>query len=100
MIAEFRAPLWRWQGRAAWHFLTLPQELSDEIDEATQGSQGGFGSVRVQASVGATSWQTSLFPSTEHAAYLLPVKRAVRVAEGLQEGAPVLVRVQVLRPGG
>ena len=29
----FRAPLWRWQGESPWHFVTLPEEQSDEIDE-------------------------------------------------------------------
>ena len=32
---------------------------------------------------GETVWRTSLFPSAEAGAYVLPVKKAVRVAEGL-----------------
>ena len=90
---RFRAPLWAHQGPAPWYFLTVPPAVSDEIDEATQGRQGGWGSVRVEVCVGATTWQTSLFPSTQHGGYVLPVKRAVRVAEGLVEGAEVDVRV-------
>jgi hypothetical protein len=98
---EFRAPLWRWQGESPWHFVTLPEEQSDEIDERTRDVQRGFGSIRVEVTVGTTVWATSLFPSTSHGAYLLPVKKAVRVAEGLTADKPVDVRLRLLDlPGG
>lgn len=96
MKAEFRAPLWVYDGPIPWYFLTLPEDLSDDIDEATRGVQRGFGSVRVEVTVGETVWATSVFPSREQAAYILPVKRAVRVGEGLQVGAPVEVELRVL----
>ncbi len=92
----FTAPLWRWPGDSAWHFVTLPEELSDEIDERTRDVQRGFGSVRVQVTVGATTWATSLFPSTEQAAYVLPMKKPVRVAESLAEHEPVHIRLRLL----
>jgi hypothetical protein len=88
---EFSAPLWRWKGDSAWHFVTLPFEQSDEIDERTTATQGGFGSVKVRVTVGRTTWTTSLFPSTGQKSYILPVKAAVRKAEALGEGEPVAV---------
>lgn len=92
---EFTAPLWLWSGNAAWHFLTLPFEVTDEIDEITTGKQAGFGSVPVKVTVGRTTWTTSVFPSKEHESFILPVKAPVRTAEGLSVGSEVPVRLEL-----
>lgn len=92
---RFAAPLWRWR-EGSWHFVTVPQDVSDEVDAVVGDATGGFGSVRVEVTVGGTVWRTSLFPSTEEAAYVLPVKKAVRAAEGWAEGAEAEVVVRVL----
>lgn len=81
----FAAPLWRWD-ETAWHFVTLPEDVSDEIADLTAGQSHGFGSVRVEVTIGTTTWRTSLFPSKERAAYVLPMKKAVRSAQGLSVG--------------
>jgi hypothetical protein len=91
--AEFTAELWRHTGQAAWYFVTLPHDVADDIDEITADNRPGFGSVRVEVTVGATTWSTSLFPDTKAASFVLPVKRAVRNAEGLDDGSPVAVRI-------
>jgi hypothetical protein len=90
---EFTADLWRWSGEAAWHFVTLPHEVADEIDERTADTRRGFGSVRVRVTVGATTWSTSLFPDNRSESFLLPVKKSVRLAEGLEAGSPVSTRI-------
>jgi hypothetical protein len=90
----FEAPMWRYPGRGGWRFITLTHDVADHI-EATALS-GGFGSVRVRVTVGATSWETSVFPSKAEASYLLPVKAAVRAAEGLGDGDVVEVHLTVL----
>ncbi|WP_353654105.1 DUF1905 domain-containing protein [Arthrobacter sp. NEB 688] len=84
----FEATLWRDGG---WRFVTVPAQASDEVDAVVGDATGGFGSVRVRVQVGATTWLTSVFPSTAHAAYVLPVKKAVRAAEALDEGDTVRV---------
>jgi hypothetical protein len=87
-------------GEAAWHFLTLPVELSDEIEARTASERRGFGSVRVVVTIGGTTWRTSLFPDSTAGAYLLPVKRAVRVREHLHDGDPVDVEIEVVDEAG
>ena len=91
---SFRAPVWQWR-EGSWRFVTVPEAVSDEVDEAVGDSTGGFGSVRVEVTVGRTVWRTSLFPSAEEGAYVLPVKKAVRVAEGLGDDdvAEVTIRL-------
>ncbi len=56
-------------------------------------SLAGFGSAKVTATIGKTSWTTSVFPHKASDGWLLPVKKAVRVAEDLAVGD--LVRVSL-----
>lgn len=52
--------------------------------------------MRVAVRVGATSWRTSVFPDAASDCYVLPMKRAVRRAEDLEDGDLVTVTVQPL----
>lgn len=93
----FTAELWEHDGPAAWFFLSVPDDVADDIEERFGHRAAGFGSIRVEVTVGATSWRTSLFPDSKRATYLLPVKKAVRVAEGIDAGSAVAVELEVLR---
>lgn len=94
-VWAFTTTVWRWQ-EGSWRFVTVPQDVSDEVDEVVGDTAGGFGSVRVEVTVGATVWRTSLFPSSSAGAYVLPVKKAVRVAEGLADDAAVEVSIRLV----
>ena len=96
-------PLWRWttdKAPASWHFLTLTGEVAEAIHALAlmrrleAGRKRGWGSMKVRATVGDTSWDTSIFPAKEMGGWLLPVKVAVRKAEGLI--AEVMVTVKVV----
>jgi hypothetical protein len=97
---HFTAELWRWDARQqdTWTFVTLPPEVSASVeDEAdAQGPRAGFGSVRVEVRIGRTTWRTSLFPDKASGCFVLPVKRAVRRANGVEEGDPVEVELRIL----
>ena len=95
-VFDFEADLWLHEGDAAWHFVTVPAEVSDDIEAQTSGQRRGFGSVRVRATLGATRWTTSVFPDTKRGAYLLPVKRDVRTREGLSAGHRVRVVLELV----
>lgn len=92
----FTAELWRWKGDSAWHFVTLPFEVADEIEELMHGRTNGFGSVKVSVTVGSTTWATSLFPDTKAESYLLPVKAQVRSREELAAGSAVTVHLTLV----
>lgn len=81
--------------QAGFYFVTLPTDAADEIAEIPRAA-GGFGSVRVQVTVGKTTWSTSVFPDTKQGSYVLPVKKAVRSAEGISQGDNVNVTLEVL----
>lgn len=89
----FTAECWRHEGEAAWHFVTLPPELADEIEARTAGRP--FGTVPVTATIGATSWETSLFADRKSASYLLPLKGEARRREGIGDGDRVTVAVEL-----
>lgn len=99
---ETCATLWIWsspEAPASWHFLTIDGEAAEAIRATAlmrrlEGEQRrGWGSIRVTATIGDTSWQTSVFPSKDSGGYLLPVKAAVRKSERLTAGDEVTVRL-------
>lgn len=93
---DFDAEVWRWEGDAAWHFASLPTDVADAIDEAFGHQARGFGSQRVEVTIGATTWRTSVFPSKQEATFILPLKQAVRRAEGLDAGSTATISLTVL----
>jgi hypothetical protein len=96
VCTSFTAELWAYGDEpGSWHFVTLPVEVADEIrDEA--GPRPGFGSIRVSATLGGTTWPTSLFPEAQGGSMVLPVKKRVRRAEGLEAGDRCAVTVEVV----
>lgn len=107
MSWTFDAELFRWPasaggersdrrpGDAAWFFVRLPVEVAEDLRDSLTGPPGGFGSVRVDVRIGASSWATSVFPDKESGSYVLPVKKAVRTAEGIDDGDTVTVELDL-----
>ena len=112
---RFSAPLWQTgsaDGRpdgptdgpalvGAWCFVTVPRELSEEIHDLTtaRAPRRGFGSVRVEVTLGGTRWQTSVFPDAGSGCFVLPVKKAVRRQEDLEPGDLVEVMLRIENEG-
>lgn len=96
MTFEFDGELWLFDARgSSWVFMTVPQDLSDEILDVVPRT-GGFGSVRVEVTLGDSTWQTSLFPDSKRGAYVLPVKKAIRTAESVEVGDAATVRLVLI----
>lgn len=91
----FSAEVWE-HTSGGWHFLDLPEGIADDIEAQFGERAGGFGSVRVEVTVGASRWRTSLFPDTKRATYVLPLKKPVRVAEGIAAGDTITLRLVVV----
>ncbi len=95
MDLRFTAALWEYDGPAAWHFVSVPVDVADEI-RLVAGEPRGFGSVRVEARIGQTVFATSVFPDAASGGFVLPVKKAVRLAEDIADGDSVDVRLRVV----
>ena len=94
MRIEFDSDVWRWAARTdSWFFASVPEELSAEIHELPAPPRG-FSSLRVQARIGTTRWRTSIFYNGS--VYVLPLKRAVREAEHVDEGDMIDVELEIL----
>lgn len=82
----FSSKIWKYDGQAAWHFVSLPKILSKEIRKEFFDESAAWGSIKVIAKIGKTEWDTSIFPDTKLGCYLLPIKAKVRKLEGAEEG--------------
>jgi len=91
---DFEAELWSSESVASWAFVTLPGEVGDDV-RLLSGPPTGFGSVRVEVTVGGSTWRTSVFPDRVRG-FVLPVKSAVRRREGLEVGDPVAVTLTLV----
>lgn len=93
---HFTAEMWEYGGDASWYFVTLPTDISDDIDDQTPHKRG-FGSVRVEVKAGDTTWRTSVFPDKASGTFVLPIKRAVRDAEGIEPGEAVTLEISLIQ---
>jgi Domain of unknown function (DUF1905) len=92
---EVRGEVWLYPGDAGWHFVTLPPDVADEIRARPAGTARAFGSVPVRATLGATSWTTSLFADRKSSSYLLPLNAATRRRERIGPGDAVAVAIEL-----
>ena len=89
-------PLWIWTGeKGTWHFVTVPDEQSDEIRAHCFAVQRGFRSARVNATINGVSWRTSVFP-VKSGGYFLPVKADVRRKAGIAAGDEITVTLELV----
>ena len=88
------------EGYAPMGYLRIPGEAAEAIAgpeferRLELGKRRGFGSVKVTVTLGESTWQTSLFPNKD-GSWFLPIKKPVRVAEGLADGNEVAVRLEL-----
>lgn len=92
---SFNAKVWLTEGFGGWYFANVPKDISQEIkDRFSSVVRRGFGSLRVTATVGKTSWNTSIFPSKE-GYYLLAIKAEVRKQENIQEDDEIMLTLEL-----
>jgi hypothetical protein len=92
MRIEFTGAVFVWRGPAPFFFVAVPEAESEEVRAIASAVTYGWGMIPVRVRIGATEWRTSLFP--KEGRYLVPLKDAVRRAEGIGEGDVVGVRVE------
>lgn len=84
MDLRFEGEVFEWRGPSPYHFVAVPPSEVEHIREVAAMVSYGWGVIPVAGRTGRTEWTTSLFP--KDGGYLLPVKDAVRRAEGIGLG--------------
>lgn len=88
--------VWKYPGKGGWSFITLPKNISSEIRSMIPLLQVvGFGFIKIKATVGNSSWNTTLFP-TKEGNYLLSLQSKIRKQEHIQEGDCISVTFELL----
>lgn len=89
---DITARLWRWTGGngGTWFFVTIDGAAGEALSATAlmrrleSGRRAGWGSVKVEVTVGDSTWATSAFPMKD-TGWIVPIKATVRKAEGLTE---------------
>ncbi|CAN5474565.1 DUF1905 domain-containing protein [soil metagenome] len=92
---SFSGEIWYWRGPSPFHFVTVPEPQRTEIHDISREVTYGWGMIPVRVHVGATEFETSLWP--KDGGYIVPIKDAVRRAEAVDEGDVVDIRMSVRR---
>ena len=85
--------MWFWRGPSPFHFVTVPEEESQDIEAVARDVTYGWGCIPVTARVGTTRFTTSLFP--KDGGYIVPIKAAVRKAERIDLGDVVKLALSI-----
>lgn len=73
-----------------WFFINIP------LTKIPAGPKRGWGSVPIIATVGKTTWRTSIFPlKKDH--YFVPLKKTVRDVEDLFKGKKITLSYRVAK---
>lgn len=89
----FTGEVIEWRGPAPHHWVAMPEDASDELAARPELSYG-WGCIPVLVSVGDTEIYTALMPKDGR--YLVPLKVALRRAEGIELGDVITVQVEVV----
>jgi hypothetical protein len=90
---EFDAEVWEWRGPAPFHFVSVPEHMVPAVADASQLVSYGWGMVPAQFRIGRTDFTTAMWP--RDGGYAIPLKTAVRKAEGIELGDTVHVVLRV-----
>ena len=93
MDLEFSGAMWFWKGPSPYHFVSVPEEECAALESVSGRVSYGWGMIPVTGRVGRTRFTTSLWP--KDGGYVVPLKDAVRRAEGLELDDVVTVRLTV-----
>ena len=92
----FSANVWEWRGPAPYHFVAVPEDIAAEIKEMASAVTYGWGMIPVSGKIGSTSFTTSLW--AKNGTYAVPLKDAVRKAEGISIDDTVSIELSLRLP--
>lgn len=95
---QFEGEVWFYNNPGAVYFVSLPSEMSADILDLVGQSLNPWGTVPVDATIGAFTWASSMFPRKERKCYDLPLNARVRKRVGLEAGDIISVTIEIPLP--
>lgn len=93
MELTFEGTVWYWRGPAPYHFVTVPEGEAAAIADVASAVTYGWGMIPATVRVGDTTFTTALWP--KNGGYIVPLKDAVRRAEGIEVDDDVTVTLTI-----
>lgn len=90
---DFENEVVHWRGPAPFFFVPFPPEETGELAAVAAQLTYGWGCIPALVTLGASTWETSIFP--KDGGFLVPLKKQYRLAEGVDLGDRVRLRVFV-----
>jgi len=90
-----RSRVWRDKEVEGWHFVTLPARQSAEIHRRFGSTQKTPRPIPVVATVGRTSWKSSLYRIPNSGRYVLALKADVRKKEKIEADRVIAYSVKI-----
>ncbi len=81
---------------ANWHFVPITKKIGQEIKETCGKPARGFGAVKVEVTIGKTTWLTSMFPDKYSGSYILPLKAQIRKKEDIYAEDKIKFRITLV----
>lgn len=85
---EFTATVEKFSHKGGWHFVRLTQDLLEELRKLA----GKNGNVPILATVGGTTWKTTIMSMGEQQ-WFFALGADVRKTENISEGDAVVVKI-------
>lgn len=81
---------------AAWYLVEIPKKIGQEIHKNYGQLHRGFGSLPVLATIGHTTWYTSIFRSNRTSStYMLFLKASIRKKESIEAGDKIVFNIAI-----
>lgn len=91
MNLTFSGEVWHWRGPAPFFFVTVSEPEAAQLQEMSAMVTYGWGMIPAVLTIGDTTWETALWP--KDGGYVVPLKAAVRKAEGIEEADTVTINL-------
>ncbi|UBM59633.1 DUF1905 domain-containing protein [Marinilongibacter aquaticus] len=92
---RFTASVWKYTGESAWHFVSLPASLANEIRNLYKSEEAAWGRLKVTAKIGQNKWKTAIWYDSQKETYLLPLKAEIRKREKIINGQSLYINIWV-----
>lgn len=95
ILYEFKATVWQHEAPGGWFFVTLPEDVSNEIRENLKWQEEGWGRLKAKAAIHVSEWDTAIWFDSKHKRYLLPLKSEIRKKEKIDLNKEISVKLWI-----